>query len=160
MTSVLPWVGAPIHAFKTLVGYAEPVPFTADALHLPLVGGCVQAGFPSPAEDFNTKRIDLTEQLIRHPQATFLLRVRGDSMREVGIFDGDVLVVDKAIKPRHGHIVVALVDGEFTVKTLHSRNGEVRLVAANPTYPDIVPHEGQTIQIWGVATFTIKQFKA
>ena len=153
------WVEAPIHAFKKVVGCSQPVPFTADALQLPLVGARVQAGFPSPAEDFNTKRIDLTEQLIRHPQATFLLRVRGDSMREAGIFDGDVLVVDKAIKERHGHIVVALVDGEFTVKTLHSRHGAVRLMAANPTYPDIVPREGQTIQVWGVVTFTIKQFK-
>ena len=159
MNSVLPWVGAPVHAFKKVVGYSEPVSFTADALHLPLVGARVQAGFPSPAEDFNTKRIDLTEQLIRHPQATFLLRVRGDSMREAGIFDGDVLVVDKAIKERHGHIVVALVDGEFTVKTLQIRSGVVRLVAANPTYPDIVPREGQTVQVWGVVTFTIKQFK-
>ena len=159
MTAVLPWVGAPIHAFKTLVGYT-PVPFSADALHLPLVGDRVQAGFPSPADDFNTKRIDLTEQLIQHPQATFMLRVRGDSMRDAGIFDGDVLVVDKAIRERHGHIIVALVDSEFTVKKLHKLNGVMRLVAANPTYPDIVPREGQTIEIWGVVTFAIKQFKS
>lgn len=159
MTPVLPWVGAPIHAFKAIVGYSHPVPFDADALVLPLVGDRVQAGFPSPAEDFNTSRIDLTEQLIKHPQATFLLRVKGDSMREAGIFDGDVLVVDKAIRERHGHIVVAMVDGEFTVKYLHKRNGLMRLVAANRTYPDIVPREGQTIEVWGVATCTIKQFK-
>ena len=81
-------------------------------------------------------------------------------MREAGIFDGDVLVVDKAIRERHGHIVVALVDSEFTVKKLHKLHGVVRLVAANPTYPDIVPREGQTIQIWGVVTFAIKQFKS
>lgn len=159
MTAVLSWIGAPIHAFKADVGYV-PTPFHADALHLPLVGSCVQAGFPSPADDFNTKRIDLTEQLIQHPQATFLLRVRGDSMREAGIFDGDVLVVDKAIRERHGHIVVALVDGEFTVKKLYLLNGVMRLMAANPTYPNIVPREGQTIEIWGVVTFAIKQFKS
>lgn len=159
MTSVLPWVGAPIHAFKAIVGVSHPVPFDAGALVLPLVGDRVQAGFPSPAEDFNTKRIDLTEQLIKHPQATFLLRVKGDSMREAGIFDGDVLVVDKAIRERHGHIVVAMVDGEFTVKYLHKRNGVMRLVAANRTYPDIVPREGQTIEVWGVATCSIKQFR-
>lgn len=162
MIAVLHWVGAPIHAFKTVVGYCDPVPLNADALILPLVGDRVQAGFPSPAEDFNTKRIDLTEQLIKHPQATFLLRVRGDSMREAGIFDGDVLVVDKAIRARHGHVVVvvALVDGEFTVKHLHKLHGLMRLVAANPTYPDIVPREGRTIEVWGIVTFTIKQFKA
>ena len=159
MTPVLPWVGAPTHAFKAIVGYNHPVPFNADALVLPLVGDRVQAGFPSPAEDFNTKRIDLTEQLIRHPQATFLLRVSGDSMREAGIFDGDVLIVDRAIRARHGHIVVALVDGEFTVKKLFKLNGMIRLLAANPTYPDIVPREGQTIEIWGVVTYTIKQFR-
>lgn len=127
---------------------------------LPLVGDRVAAGFPSPAEDFNTKRIDLTERLIVHPQATFLLRVSGDSMRDAGIFDGDVLVVDRAIRPRHRHIVVAVVDGEFTVKYLHKRLGQVRLAAANPTYPDIIPREGQTIEVWGVVTAAIKQFPA
>lgn len=156
----VPWAGTPIHAFKFLVGCDKPVLFDAESVCLPLVGDRVQAGFPSPAEDFNTKRIDLTEQLIQHPQATFMLRVRGDSMREAGIFDGDVLVVDKAIQERHGHIVVALVDSEFTVKKLHKLNGVMRLVAANPTYPDIVPREGQTIEIWGVVTFAIKQFKS
>lgn len=157
--AVIPWVGAPVHAFKLLVACDKPIPFNAESLLLPLAASRVEAGFPSPADDFNTKRIDLTEQLIRHPQATFLLRVRGDSMRDAGIFDGDVLVVDKAIRPRHSHVVVALVDGEFTVKYLHKFGSTTRLVAANPTYPDIVPREGQTIEVWGVVTFTIKQFK-
>ncbi|QHJ01749.1 translesion error-prone DNA polymerase V autoproteolytic subunit (plasmid) [Xylophilus rhododendri] len=139
----------------------HPVPIAAVSLFLPLAGDRVQAGFPSPAEDFNCKRIDLTEQLVQHPQATFLLRVRGDSMREAGIFDGDVLVVDRAIRAAHGHIVVAVLDaGDFTVKHLVKRAGQVRLVAANPTYPDIVPREGQTLVIWGVVTASIKQFKA
>lgn len=138
----------------------RPVPISLLPLILPLAGDRVQAGFPSPAEDFNCKRIDLTEQLVQHPQATFLLRVRGDSMREAGIFDGDVLVVDKAIRPQHRHIVVAVLDGgDFTVKYLHKRAGQVRLVAANPTYPDIVPRDGQTLEIWGVVTASIKQFK-
>jgi len=159
VTPLVPWVGAPIHAFKYLVGCDKPVLFDAESLHLPLVGDRVQAGFPSPADDFNTKRIDLTEQLIKHPQATFLLRVRGDSMRDAGIYDADVLVVDKAIRPRHGHIVVALVDGEFTVKKLHKFGAVMRLMAANPTYPDIVPRDGQTIEVWGVVTHAIKQFK-
>ena len=159
MIPVVPWVGASIHAFKHFVSYDKPVLFDAESLLLPLVGDRVQAGFPSPADDFNTKRIDLTEQLIKHPQATFLLRVRGDSMRDAGIFDGDVLVVDKALRPRHGHVVVALVDGEFTVKKLHKFGAVMRLMAANPTYPDIVPRDGQTIEVWGVVTHAIKQFK-
>ncbi|NBT69192.1 MAG: peptidase [Betaproteobacteria bacterium] len=99
------------------------------------------------------------EQLIRHPQATFLLRVRGDSMRGVGIFDGDVVLVDRAIRPRSGHVVIAVVDGEFVCKTLAIRADRVRLKAANPTFADIVPKEGQTLEIWGVVTAAIKQFK-
>lgn len=125
---------------------------------LPMAGDRVQAGFPSPAEDFAVKRLDLAEVLVTHPQATFMLRVAGDSMRDAGIFDGDVLVIDRAIKPHHGHIVVAVVDGEFTVKYLHQRAGRVKLRPANPTYPDIAFKEGQTLEIWGVVTASIKRF--
>jgi len=118
----------------------------------------VRAGFPSPAEDFAVNRLDLTQLLITHPQATFLLRVAGASMREAGIDDGDTLVVDRAIKPRHGHIVVAVVDGEFTVKKLHQQAGRVRLKAANPPFPDIEPKDGQTVEVWGVVSSCIKRF--
>jgi DNA polymerase V len=125
-----------------------------------LLAGCsVRAGFPSPAEDFAAQRFDLTAELVRHPQATFLLRVAGDSMRDAGIDDGDLLVVDRALKPRHGCVVVAVVDGEFTVKRLHQQFGRIRLRAANPTFPDILPKEGQTIEIWGVVTASIKRFQ-
>ncbi|WP_382322386.1 LexA family protein [Hydrogenophaga sp. UC242_50] len=118
----------------------------------------VRAGFPSPAEDFSVNRLDLTQILVTHPQATFLLRVAGTSMRDAGIDDGDTLVVDRAIKPHHGQVVVAVVDGEFTVKYLHQRAGRVRLKAANPTFPDIVPRDGQTIEVWGVVSSCIKRF--
>lgn len=118
----------------------------------------VRAGFPSPAEDFSVNRLDLTQILVTHPQATFLLRVAGNSMRDAGIDDGDTLVVDRAIKPHHGQVVVAVVDGEFTVKYLHQRAGRVRLKAANPTFPDIVPRDGQTIEVWGVVSSCIKRF--
>lgn len=87
-------------------------------------------------------------------------RVAGHSMRDIGIFHNDILVIDKAIKPMHNMIVVAVVDGEFTVKQLYQRAGRVKLMAANPTFPDIVPKDGQTIQIWGVVTSCIKQFGA
>lgn len=119
----------------------------------------VTAGFPSPAEDHMVQRVDLMAQLIRHPQATFLLRVRGESMRDAGIFDGDVVMVDRAIKPRHNHIVVAVVDGDFTIKLLYQRLGRIKLKAANVTFPDITPKDGQTLEIWGVVTAAIKQFK-
>ena len=138
--------------------FAQPVPASAAALSVLLVRGQVEAGFPSPAEDLGAKRIDLAQLLIKHPQATYFLRASGHSMSEAGIFDGDILVVDRAVKPRNAHIVVATVDGDFTVKLLQQRAGRVKLKAANPTYPDITPKDGQTIEIWGVVTSTIKQF--
>ncbi len=141
------------------VSYSSfPVPAAASPLVVPMPVAGVRAGFPSPAEDFAVNRLDLSQLLITHPQATFLLRVAGPSMREAGIDDGDTLVVDRAIKPRHGHIVVAVVDGEFTVKQLHQRAGRIRLKAANPTFPDIEPQEGQTVEVWGVVTSCIKRF--
>ena len=120
----------------------------------------VCAGFPSPAEDLGARRIDLTQVLVTHPQATFMLRAQGHSMVEAGIFDGDILVVDRALTPRHNHIVVAVVDGDFTVKRLHSQGGRIRLRAANPTFPDIVPRDGQELEVWGVVTASITQFPA
>ena len=87
----------------------------------------VAAGFPSPAEDHAVKRIDLNDILIRHPQATFLMRISGTSMKDAGIDDGDVVLVDRAIKPCHGHVVVAVVDGEFTVKRLWKRGDRMKL---------------------------------
>lgn len=100
----------------------------------------------------------MLKQIILHPQATYTLRVRGDSMRDEGIFDGDVILVDRAIKPRHGHIVVAVVDGAFTCKKLWLRGGKLKLQPANPTYEDIVPQEGQTIEVWGVVLASVKRF--
>ena len=119
----------------------------------------VRAGFPSPAEDFQAKRIDVLERLVKHPQATYSMTVRGESMRDAGIFDGDVLLVDRAIKPNHGQIVVAVVDGDFTCKQLWLRGGRMKLKAASPTFADIVPTEGQTVEVWGVVIASIKQFK-
>ena len=88
-----------------------------------------------------------------------MLRVSGESMKDAGIFDGDMLVVNKALKPRHGHIVVAAVDGEFTVKYLYQRAGIFKLRSANVTFPEIIPRDGQTIEVWGVVTCSIKRFK-
>lgn len=139
---------------------ANPVQVQVDAagLALPMPIVPVRAGFPSPAEDFTVNRLDLNQLLVTHPQATYLLRVAGTSMRDAGIDDGDTIVVNKAIKPRHGHVVVAVVDSEFTVKYLHQRAGRVRLKAANPTFPDIIPKDGQTVEVWGVVSSCIKRF--
>ena len=143
---------------NSILQSSSPTALEATSLVLPMPVAVVRAGFPSPAEDFAVTRLDLTQLLITHPQATFLLRVAGASMREAGIDDGDTLVVDRAIKPRHGHIVVAVVDGEFTVKKLHQQAGRVRLKAANPTFPDIEPKDGQTVEVWGVVSSCIKRF--
>ena len=136
----------------------QPVPISETPLLVLLLKNRVTAGFPSPAEDLGAQRIDLTRVLITHPQATYFLRASGHSMVEAGIFDGDILVVDRAVKPRHNHVVVAVVDGDFTVKRLYQRAGRTKLKAANPTFADIVPKEGQTIEVWGVVTSSIKQF--
>jgi DNA polymerase V len=132
------------------------------ALTIPVLDlkSSVRAGFPSPAEDLGAKRIDLAARLIKHSQATFLMRARGDSMKDAGIFDGDVLLVDRAVTPRSGHVVVAVIDGEFVCKTLSMRAGRVKLRAANPGFPDIVPTDSQTVEVWGVVTASIKQFAA
>ena len=135
-----------------------PVPASETPLLALLLTNRVCAGFPSPAEDLGAQRIDLTQMLITHAQATYFIRASGHSMVEAGIFDNDILIVNKALKPRHNHIVVAVVDGDFTVKQLYQRAGRVKLKAANPTHTDIIPKEGQTIEIWGVVTATIKQF--
>ena len=117
--------------------------------------GTVRAGFPSPADDFDCRPVDIAELLVKHPQATFLVRASGLSMRAAGINDGDILIVDRALAPQHGNIVCAVVDALFTVKYLHRRLGRFRLVAADPTFPDIVPREGQTVEVWGVVTASI-----
>ena len=140
------------------VNSTHPVRASSSPLVAYFLGNQVCAGFPSPADDLGAQRIDLTQVLIVHPQATYFLRARGHSMTEAGIFDNDILVVDRAIKARHNHVVVAIVDGDLTVKYFYQSGGRTKLRAANPTYPDIVPKEGQTIEVWGVVTSTIKQF--
>ena len=126
-------------------------------LLLPMVQGKLSAGFPSPADDFAVKRLDLND-LITHPLATFFWKTSGRSMIEAGIDDGDILVVNRALTPVHRHIVVAQVDGDFTVKYLYKRNGRVKLQPANPTFPEISFKEGQQLIISGVVIFAIKRF--
>ncbi len=138
--------------------FHQPLALALTPTVLNMLPARVAAGFPSPAEDHAVQRIDLMAQLIKHPAATFLLRVRGESMKEAGIFDNDVVLVDRAITPRSGHIVIAMLDGEFVCKTLWQRAGRMKLKAANVTYPDISPAEGQVVEIWGVVVAAIKQF--
>jgi DNA polymerase V len=126
------------------------------ALHrIPYFPQGIPAGFPSPADDHLQKQLDLHEHLIKHPAATFFAHVQGDSLKDVNIFDGDLLIIDRAETPRHKSIVVAVVNGEFTVKRLHKRNGEVRLVPENKAYPSIEVTEGMDVEIWGVVRHII-----
>ena len=122
---------------------------------LPLADGRVAAGFPSPADDYVEVGIDLNEQLIRNPSSTFFLRVSGDSMTGSGIHDGDLLVVDRSLDPRPGRIVVAVLDGSFTLKRLARHQGRLRLEAAHPDYPALELHRCGEVQIWGVAIHVI-----
>lgn len=125
---------------------------------LPLFAECVSCGFPSPAQDYVEDRLDLHKLLVRHPSATYFLRVSGDSMRDAGISDGDLLVVDRAITAQHGDIVVAAVCGEFTVKELHTRPA-LCLMPHNSRYQPISFQDEHELQIFGVVTSTIRIYK-
>lgn len=126
---------------------------TADAA--PAARASVAIGFGSPANDSGVTRLDLNDILVRNPQATFLMRVAGDSMRDAGIDDGDLALIDRAVTPAHGHIVIAVVEQEFVCRRLVSQ-GDLRLRAADPAVADIVPAEGEGLEIWGVVTTAIK----
>ncbi len=119
---------------------------------LPVMASRIAAGFPSPADDYVEKQIDLNTHLIQHREATFILRVTGWSMRDAGIFDGDEIIVDRAITPVDGKIVVAAINGDLTVKRLRRIGGAVHLVAENPEFPAIILQEGEELCIWGVVT--------
>jgi DNA polymerase V len=125
-------------------------------ISLPIVSSSVQAGFPSCADEYIDKRLDLNKLMIKHPAATFFVRVHGDSMKDAGIHSGDILVVDRALTPTTGKIVVAVIAGEFTVKRLQLGQGSISLKAENPLYPTMKITEGQEdFQIWGVVTYVI-----
>lgn len=117
----------------------------------------VSAGFPSPASDYEDKRLDINDYLVRNPVSTFFFAVSGDSMEGAQIFHGDVLVVDRSIEAQHGHIVVAFYQGERLVKRLHCRHGRVALLAENPAYPALEVRQGEDLVVWGVVTGKFKR---
>jgi DNA polymerase V len=116
----------------------------------------VAFSFGSPADDSGVGRIDLNDVLIRHAQATFLMRVAGSAMRETGIDDGDLVLVDRAIRPAHGHVVIAIVDDGFVCRRLVQQAQDVRLRAADASVADLLIAEGAELQVWGVVTHAIK----
>jgi len=126
---------------------------------IPFISCRIPAGFPSPAEDYLEGTLDLNEHLIQHPEATYFLRVTGNSMIHAGIFSGDTLIVDRSLKPMDKCVVIAIVNGEFTVKRLRIRDGRIELVAENPLYPPIVIHDNSELVIWGTVTYVIHKPK-
>ena len=126
--------------------------------HLPLFSHTVPAGFPSPADDYIQGSLSLDEHLIQHREATFFVRAKGNSMTGAGIFDGDLLVVDKSLSPSSGDIVIAVVDGDLTVKRLIKRGDIFTLHPENPSFKDIEFKDGQELQVWGVVTSATKKF--
>ncbi len=128
-------------------------------LQIPLSTERVQAGFPSPAQDYIDKKIDLNEYLISNVNSTFIVKVNSLSMLNAGLDVGDSLIVDRSLEPQHRDVVIALVDNDFTVKRLIRDSLGCWLKAENEGYSDIHPIEGQTFEIWGVVTSVIKKFK-
>lgn len=125
----------------------------------PLIGHKLAAGFPSPAADFVEKGLDLNTYLVQHKEASFFFRVAGLSMSGVGIMDGDVVLVDRAVTPVHGHIVLAVIDGEYTLKRLHQQQGVIELHPENPLFTPIRLVEGQELQVWGVVNAVVRKIR-
>ena len=134
------------------------IPSTNTGINIPLFEGGVSAGFPSPAQDFSEHSIDLNLELIKNPASTFFTRVSGDSMKDLGISDGDLLVIDKSLTPKDGKIAVCFIDGEFTLKKIKLEKQTCWLVAANKNYEPIEVTEDNDFIVWGIVTFSIKNF--
>lgn len=128
-------------------------------LERPLFTVRIPAGFPSPGDDYIDEKLDLNEYLIKHPSATFFMRVQGDSMINAGIHSGDLLIVDRVMEAVNNSIIVAVIDGEFTVKRVQIANNNVYLVAENSNYHRIEVTPEMRFEVWGVVTHVIHQAK-
>ena len=131
---------------------------TETKMELPLVGESIRAGFPSPADDFLDITIDLNKELIKHPASTFFGRVNGDSMKDIGIDDGDLLVIDKSLNPEDGKIAVCFIDGEFTLKQIKTDKDCIWLMPANEKYKPIKVTSDSDFVVWGIVIHVIKSF--
>ena len=128
---------------------------TTTELKIPLFESRVSAGFPSPADDYMDLPIDLNEFLIKHPAATFYVRVKGNSMEGAGIRNGDLLIVDRAEEPRNKSIVLGVIDGEFTVKRIKKKGSDLYLMPDNPEFKPIKIDDNMDFQVWGVVTYVV-----
>lgn len=141
------------------VAQVYPIDVGGQLFTLPLYSSKVAAGFPSPADDHIEQRLSPDSYLVENKDATFCVRVKGESMIDAGIFDNDVLVVDRSRTAQVGDIVLAVLDGEFTVKTLGRSKAGARLIPANKDYPVIEVREHQQFDVWGVVTGSMRRFK-
>jgi len=132
---------------------------TATKMALPLAEGGISAGFPSPAQDYIDLSLDLNKELIANPSSTFFGRVRGESMKDAGILDGDLLVIDKSLEPQDGDTAVCFIDGDFTLKYIKFEKDAVYLIPANPAFQPIKVTEENNFCIWGVVTYSIKSHR-
>jgi DNA polymerase V len=126
-----------------------------ESFALPLLASYISAGFPSPADDYLEDRIDLSKYLIQNPTSTYMMRVKGNSMQDANIHDGDILVIDKALNPADGLPVVCFLDGEFTVKTFRRIKDKAFLYPANPNYKPIEVTENMDMRVWGVVVWVL-----
>lgn len=142
-----------LHSGNTIDIYSA---LTESELELPYVESGISAGFPSPALDFVDLTIDLNKHIVKHPASTFYGRVKGDSLKNAGIHNGDLLVIDKSIEPVDGKIAVCYIDGEFTAKRIQIGKNEVLLMPENEDYQPIRVTEDNSFLIWGIVTHVIK----
>lgn len=131
------------------------LPGPASSAPIPAFMSPVQAGFPSPADDYVENKLDLNALVIKHPTATFFVRVEGESMMDADIHSGDILVVDRSLEAINGKIVIAVVNGEFTVKRFVVNKSGTFLVPENRKYQTLKIEEGSDFQVWGVVTYVI-----
>jgi DNA polymerase V len=144
-----------LHSSKILDIYSA---LTETELKLPYVDEGISAGFPSPALDFVDLTIDLNKHLIKHPSATFYGRVKGHSLKDAGIDENDLLIIDKSLAPAHGKIAVCFIDGEFTAKRINITKDELWLMPENENYQPIKIDENNNFMVWGIVTHVIKAF--
>lgn len=128
-------------------------------IELPFADGGIFAGFPSPAQDYMDMALDLNEVLIKHPSATFFGRVKGNSLQDAGVDEGDILIIDKSIEPSDGDMAVCFVDGDFTLKFIQHDEKGILLIPANKAYEPIRVTEDNDFLVWGIVTYTIKRRK-
>ena len=133
-------------------------PMESRRMVIPFADSTIAAGFPSPSDD-GCNQLDIAAHLVRRPESTYFMRVSGESMLGAGIFDGDLLVVDRSIAPKSGDIVVAIVNNDFTVKRFYQKGSKIELLAENPRFKKIPIIEGTELEIWGVVTNSIRSHR-